>query len=146
MAYSRDPEDHGCRSAHYACQSRFHRSPFFHRKSTTPAMYRGPLASSKRHPPRDLKQSWIVQICRDVAELRIAKNAIRAAKLDPVEQVECFDPQLQRDVLMDRCVFEQSKIIIGNPGRTQRIVRSGFVTVSEDRRSRVASCIEVIAC
>src|ERR1700685_2099379 len=90
------------------------------------------------HPSRHLEQARIVQVGCDVAELGIADHAIWTAELDPVEQVEGFYPQLQREILMDRSVLVQSKVIIRNARRAQLIILPRFVPISKDGRSRVA--------
>ena len=87
----------------------------------------------ERYPPCHLQQPRKVQIGSDVAELRISDDAVGAAELNTIEQVERLYPELERNILSDRSVFVEGEVIVRNAWRAQLIVRSGFVAVGEQR-------------
>ena len=89
------------------------------------------MQSLERNPSCHLQQPRKVQIGGDVAELRISDDAVGAAELNTVEQVERLDPELERDILPDRSVFVEGEVIIRYAWCAQLIVGSGFVAVGE---------------
>ncbi len=91
------------------------------------------MQSLERDPSRHLQQPRSIQIGGDVAELRISDDTVRATELHTIEQVERLHPELEGNILTDRRVFVEGKVIVRDPRSAQLIIRSGFVAVGEQR-------------